>query len=101
MPLATALVAYSILDKKVINVDEQLTATGGTAIDILENVPSITVDIDGNVSLRGSSNFTVLIDGRSTIMEASEILEQISSSSKSVDLCLTYASRDVEDSFIR
>lgn len=73
-------ITYEI-DKKVINVDQQITAASGTAIDILENVPSITVDIEGNVSLRGSGDFTVLIDGRPTIMEGNEILQQISSGS--------------------
>ncbi len=74
-----APISYEI-DKKVINVSEQFTATSGTAIEVLENVPSITVDIEGNVSLRGSGNFTVLIDGRPTILEASEALQQIPAS---------------------
>ncbi|KAA3611093.1 MAG: TonB-dependent receptor [Calditrichaeota bacterium] len=73
-------ITYQI-DKKIINVDEQITATSGTAVEILENVPSVTVDIEGNVSLRGSSNFTVLIDGRPTILEANDILQQISAAS--------------------
>ncbi len=71
-----AAISYQI-DKKVIDVDQQLTATSGTAVDVLENVPSVTVDIEGNVSMRGSSNFRVLIDGRPTVMEASEALKQI------------------------
>ena len=69
------------IDKKVINVDKQLTAEGGTAVDILENVPSVQVDIEGNVSLRGSTGFTVLIDGKPTILEPSDALRQIPSSS--------------------
>lgn len=52
------------IDKKVFNVDKQLTAQGGTVLDALENVPSVTVDMDGNISLRGSGNVTILIDGR-------------------------------------
>jgi outer membrane cobalamin receptor len=72
-------ITYQI-DKKVISVDEQSTAFSGNAADVLENVPSVTVDIEGNVALRGSSNFTVLIDGRPTIMEASEVLQQIPAS---------------------
>jgi outer membrane receptor protein involved in Fe transport len=52
------------IDKKVFNVEKQITATGGTALDALENVPSVTVDMEGNVSLRGSANVTILIDGR-------------------------------------
>lgn len=72
-------ISYEI-DRKVIDVGSQLTAASGSAIDILENVPSVTVDIEGNVSLRGSSNFTVLIDGRPTIIDASDVLEQIPAS---------------------
>ncbi|MHB2153470.1 TonB-dependent receptor [Calditrichota bacterium GD2] len=73
-------ITYQI-DKKVINVSEQATAQSGTAVDVLENVPSVDVDIDGNVSLRGSGKFQVLIDSRPTILEASEVLQQIPASS--------------------
>ena len=52
------------LDKRVFNVGKDLANRGGTAEDILDNVPSVTVDIDGNVSLRGSTNVRMLIDGR-------------------------------------
>jgi len=68
------------IDKKVINVDKQITARSGTAVDVLENVPSVTVDIEGNVSLRGSSSFTVLIDNRPTVLEPNEVLQQIPAS---------------------
>jgi len=74
-----AAVSYQI-DKKVIDVSQQHTAISGTAIDVLENIPSISVDIEGNVSLRGSGSFTVLIDGRPTILEPSDALQQIPSS---------------------
>lgn len=65
------------IDKKVVNVSRQTTVTSGTAVDVLENVPSVNVDIEGNVSLRGSENFTVLIDGRPTILDPSDALRQI------------------------
>jgi outer membrane receptor protein involved in Fe transport len=52
------------LDKKVINVDKTMALGGGTAADIMENVPSVAVDAEGNVSLRGNSNITLLIDGK-------------------------------------
>lgn len=52
------------IDRKVFSVDKQLTSQGGTALDVLQNVPSVTIDMDGNVSLRGSANVTILIDGR-------------------------------------
>lgn len=75
-----APISYEI-DKKVINVSEQITSLSGSAIDVLENIPSITVDIEGNVSLRGSGSFRVLVDGRPTIMEGNEILQQMPASS--------------------
>lgn len=65
------------LDKKVINVDQDISAAGSSAVEILENAPSVKVDIDGNVQLRGSSNFTVLIDGKPSILSGNEALQQI------------------------
>ena len=65
------------IDRKVINVDQDIMAQGGTAVNALENTPSVEVDIDGNVSLRGSSSFTVLIDGRPSILQGSDALQQI------------------------
>lgn len=73
------LVTYEI-DKKVINVEDQITNTSQTALEILENAPSVTVDADGNVSLRGSSSFTLLIDGIPTAMEANDALATIPAS---------------------
>lgn len=52
------------LDKKVFNVGKDLANTGGSAADILDNVPSVAVDIEGNVSLRGSEGVQVLVDGK-------------------------------------
>ncbi|MCF8237280.1 MAG: TonB-dependent receptor [Saprospiraceae bacterium] len=52
------------LDKKIYNVGKDIANTGSTAADILDNVPSVTVDVEGNVSLRGSSGVRILIDGR-------------------------------------
>ncbi len=56
------------LDKKIFNVSDNITVVGGTATEVLEQIPSVEVDMDGNVSLRGSQNFTILIDGRPTAM---------------------------------
>jgi len=74
-----SLVTYQI-DKKVIDVSQMQTTISGNAADVLENVPSISVDIDGNVSLRGSSNFTVLIDNRPSVLDAQDALQQIAAS---------------------
>jgi outer membrane receptor protein involved in Fe transport len=72
-------VTYKV-DKKVINVDEDYTAQGGSAVQVLENVPSIQVDIEGNVELRGSSNFRVLVDGKPSVLDGSDALQQIPAS---------------------
>ena len=68
------------LDKRVVNVDKNLVSSGGTATDVLEQVPSVSVDNDGNVSLRGSSNVKVLINGRPYELMGNDLetlLEQI------------------------
>lgn len=68
------------IDKKVIHVDQQTTVVSGTAVDVLQNVPSVTVDIEGNVSLRGSGSFLVLVDGRPSILDPNDALQQIPAS---------------------
>ncbi|WP_242926540.1 outer membrane beta-barrel family protein [Pontibacter vulgaris] len=57
------LVQYD-LDKKVVNVSKDIVAQSGSVAEVMQNLPSVTVDIDGNVSMRGSSNVTILIDGK-------------------------------------
>jgi outer membrane receptor protein involved in Fe transport len=52
------------LDRKVFNVGKDLSSTGKSAAEILDNIPSVTVDVDGNVSLRGSQNLQIFIDGK-------------------------------------
>lgn len=56
------------LDKKVFNVGKDLTNKGGTAEDILNNVPSVEVDLEGGVTLRGSGGVRILIDGKPSMM---------------------------------
>jgi len=71
------------LDKRVVNVDKNIVSSGGTATDVLEQVPSVSVDNDGNVSLRGSSNVKVLINGRPYELMGNDLetlLEQIPAS---------------------
>ncbi|HPR32026.1 MAG TPA: TonB-dependent receptor [Prolixibacteraceae bacterium] len=68
------------LDKKIIDPAQFPTTANGTATDVLANTPSVVVDIEGNVTMRGSSNFTVLIDGRPTPFEAADALDQIPAS---------------------
>ena len=51
-------------DKKVFNVEKNISAQGGTLEDVLRNVPSVNVNADGSVSLRGKTNVTILVDGK-------------------------------------
>ncbi len=52
------------LDKRVFNVGKDLANIGGNATQVLDNVPSVTVDVEGNVSLRGSGGVRILVNGR-------------------------------------
>src|ERR1700722_6985103 len=60
------------MDKKVFNVSKDIVSAGGTGLDVLKNVPSINVDIDGNVSLRGGSP-QIFVDGKPTTLTLDEI----------------------------
>ncbi|MGV3766283.1 MAG: outer membrane beta-barrel protein [Chitinophagaceae bacterium] len=60
------------IDRKVFNVEKNLMATGGTAVDIMRNIPSITVDVEGNIELRNSTP-QIFIDGRPTILTLEQI----------------------------
>ena len=60
------------LEKRVFNVDKSITATGGTAEDVLKNVPSVTVDMDGNAKLRDRGT-TIYVDGKPTLMSLNQI----------------------------
>lgn len=72
------------LDKKVFNVEKSLVSEGGSATDVLKTIPSVTVDVDGNVSLRGSSNVKFLVNGKQSGLIGSDptnSLQQISANS--------------------
>lgn len=58
----------SKLDRKVFNVGQDLMSQAGSASDLIQNIPSVDVDMDGNVSLRGNSNVTILINGKPSAM---------------------------------
>lgn len=75
------------IDRKVINVGRDLLTAGATASEIMNNIPTVNVDQDGNISLRGNQNVRVLVDGRPTNIEPAQLLKQIPSSSiKSIEI---------------
>lgn len=75
------------IDRKVINVGKDLTTTGASASEIMNNVPSVNVDQNGNIALRGNSNVRILIDGKPTNMDPAQLLKQIPSTSiKTIEL---------------
>ncbi|MEG9328119.1 TonB-dependent receptor [Salinimicrobium catena] len=75
------------IDRKIINVGKDLTTQGPTASDIMNNIPSVSVDQDGNIALRGSQNVKVLVDGKPSNMDASTLLKTIPSTSiKKIEL---------------
>ena len=76
------------VDRKVITVGKDLTTIGSSASDIMNNLPSVSIDSQsGDVSLRGNDNVRVLVDGKPTNVPASQLLKQIPSTSiKSIEL---------------
>ncbi|KGO85573.1 TonB-dependent receptor [Flavobacterium rivuli WB 3.3-2 = DSM 21788] len=75
------------IDRKVITLGRDLTTAGGTAAEIMNNIPSVNVDQDGKISLRGNQNVRVLVDGRPTNIDPAQLLKQIPSSSiKKIEL---------------
>lgn len=60
------------IDRKVYNVEKNITAQGGTAVDVMKNIPSLSVDVNGNVQMRNSSP-QILVDGRPTILTLDQI----------------------------
>ncbi|MEB8330478.1 TonB-dependent receptor [Flavobacteriaceae bacterium KMM 6897] len=76
------------IDRKVINVGKDLTTTGATASDIMNNIPSVNIDQQtGELSLRGNSNVRVMVDGKLSNVPVAQLLRQIPSTSiKSIEL---------------
>jgi len=76
------------VDRKVINVGKDLTTSGATASDIMNNIPSVNVDAQtGDITLRGNSNVRVMVDGKLSNVPIAQLLKQIPSTSiKSIEL---------------
>ena len=60
------------IDKKIFNVEKNIMSAGGTGLDVMRNVPSVNVDIDGNVTLRNSAP-QLFVDGRPTTLTLDQI----------------------------
>lgn len=68
------------LDKKIYNIGKDLTTKGGTVSDALNNVPSVSVDVEGGISLRGNENVRILINGKPSAMAgfgSTDVLSQL------------------------
>lgn len=75
------------IDRKVINVGQDLTNAGASASDVMRNISTVDINQDGQISLRGNENVRILIDGKPTNISASDLLQQIPSSSiKTIEL---------------
>ena len=85
------------IDRKVFSVDQSLISEGGSATDLLANVPSVSVDIDGNVNLRGTNNVRVLIDGKPSALgggNVAQILQSLPASAiESIELVTNPSSK--------
>ena len=68
------------IDRKIFNVDQDMTSTGESAIELMEKLPSVQVDVDGNLSLRGSEQVRLYVDGKPSMLSASDLLETLPSS---------------------
>lgn len=70
-----------LVDRKVIKVGKDLSTAGASASEIMNNIPSVNMDQDGNISMRGNQNVRILIDGKPTQLDPKTLLKQIPSNS--------------------
>ncbi len=68
------------IDRKIFNVQQDIMAQTGTVTEVLQNIPSVSVDMDGNISLRGSGNVTILVNGRPSALAGVTNLDQMPAS---------------------
>ncbi|NLR66710.1 TonB-dependent receptor [Chitinophaga varians] len=66
-------------DRMVVNVESSITAAGGTAMEVLEKSPTINVDKDGNISMKGKGGVVIMIDGKPTNMTSQDVAELLKS----------------------
>lgn len=82
------------LDRQSISGSTSLTGAGGTAVDILANTPSVQVGVEGSVTLRGSSNYLVYVDGKPSPLDGTQALQSIPASSiQNIEIITTPSAR--------
>lgn len=82
------------LDRKKISGSASLSASGGTAVDILRTIPSVRIDADGELSFRGSTGFLVHVDGKPSMLSGTQALEQIPASTiEDIEIITTPSAR--------
>lgn len=69
------------IDKTVVNVENSVVSTGNTALEVLEKLPGIMVDNDGNISLKGKTGITIMIDGKPTYLSQEQVINMLKSMS--------------------
>ncbi len=65
------------LDRTIVNVDASITSTGSTALEVLEKAPGVSVDKDGNISLKGKAGVIVYLDGRPSYLSGSDLANML------------------------
>lgn len=82
------------LDRQSISGASSLSASGGTAVDVLRSTPSVQVDPEGNVSFRGSTGFLVYVDGHQSVLEGTQALQQIAAANiEDIEIITTPSAR--------
>ena len=82
------------LDRQKVSGNANLAASGGTAVDVLKSIPSVQVNADGELSYRGSTGFLVYVDGRQSVFEGTQALQQIAAANiEDIEIITTPSAR--------
>lgn len=82
------------LDRQKVSGNANLAASGGTAVDVLKSIPSVQVNADGELSYRGSTGFLVYVDGRQSVLEGTQALQQIAAANiEDIEIITTPSAR--------
>ena len=69
------------IDRMIVNVEAAVTNVGATALEVLEKSPGVTVDKDGNISLKGKQNVQIFIDGKPAYLSGAELVNLLNNMS--------------------